>query len=287
MRIYLDCYPCFMRQALSAARRSNASEEQQYLVMKQALSYLRDIPSNATPPDIAYRIHQLVREAITVDDPYKTAKEYSTKIALDLYPRLKEIVRDSDNPLDTAIRISIAGNIIDFGFKEDIDDLWLTVQDLLHKPYAINHTKQLYRRLEQSEEVLFLADNAGETVFDRVLIEELSIPVTYVVKGGPILNDATIEDAQAAGMDRCASIITNGSQAPGTIISLCSDDFIKRYQSSTLIIAKGQANYETLSEAGEKVFCLLQVKCPVIAADIGVATGNIVVRQSKNFANQN
>jgi len=272
-----------MRQALSAARRSNASEEQQYLVMKQALSYLRDIPPNATPPDIAYRIHELVREIVAVNDPYQNAKETSTKMALELYPRLKEIVRESDDPLDTAIRISIAGNIIDFGFKEDIDDLWLTVQDVLNKPYAIDHSNELYHKLEHSEELLFLADNAGETVFDRVLIEELSIPVTYVVKGGPILNDATLEDALAAGIDNSASIINNGSQAPGTIISLCSDDFIHHYQNSSLIIAKGQANYETLSEAGENIFCLLQVKCPVIATDIGVPTGSIVVRQSKKL----
>ena len=191
------------------------------------------------------------------------------------------MVAQSADPLDTAIRISIAGNIIDFGITEDIQDLWQTVESVLDQPYAIDDTAQLRAQLKSVDQVLFLADNAGETVFDRVLIETLVVPVIYGVKGGPILNDATIDDATAAGLDQCTTLLSNGLDAPGTILSLCSDEFRHHYESAQFIIAKGQANYETLSEAGSKVFCLLRVKCPVIAQDIGQPVDSIVVRQSR------
>jgi uncharacterized protein with ATP-grasp and redox domains len=178
------------------------------------------------------------------------------------------------------MRISIAGNIIDFGFKDQIQDLWGTVEKSIRQPYGIDNTGELRARLEEAEQVLFLADNAGETVFDRVLIETLNKPVIYVVKKSPILNDATITDAVAAGLDGRAALVHNGSDAPGTIFPLCSDEFRQHFEEATVVIAKGQANYETLSESHKKVFCLLQVKCSIIARDIGAPAGSIVVRQS-------
>jgi len=280
MHTYFDCYPCFLKQALSAARRVGADDAAQTLVIHEVLTLLQDIQLDATPPEIAYRVHRIVRDTISASDPYQKAKAKSTADALDIYPRLKHLVAQSDDALDTAIRISIAGNIIDFGVTEDIQNLWQVVESVLHQSYAIDDTAQLRAKLKNVAQVLFLADNAGETVFDRVLIETLSVPVTYAVKGGPILNDATTEDAVAAGLDQCATLLSNGSDAPGTILSLCSDELRRHYERAPLIIAKGQANYETLSEAGSRVFCLLLVKCPVIAHDIGRPVDSIVVRQS-------
>jgi len=280
MHTYLDCYPCFLRQALSAARRVGADDVTQLAVLHEVLTLMQDIQLDATPPKIAYRVHRIVREIISAPDPYQKAKAKSTADALDLYPRLKHLVDQSDVALDTAIRISIAGNIIDFGITENIQNLWQVVKRVLGQPYAIDHTAQLKVELERVDRVLFLADNAGETVFDRVLIVTLPVPIIYAVKGSPILNDATIEDALAAGLDRCATLLSNGSDAPGTILSLCSDEFRGQYESAPLIIAKGQANYETLSKAGPKIFCLLRVKCPVIAQDIGQPVDNIVAQRS-------
>jgi uncharacterized protein with ATP-grasp and redox domains len=201
-------------------------------------------------------------------------------MALDLYPELVDRVRNSQDPLDTAVRLSIAGNILDFGIKDQVDSLRPTVEKVMAQDFAIHDMELLRERLNRADHILFLADNAGETVFDRVLIETLSMPVTYGVKGGPILNDATCEDARAAGLDQCATLLSSGVNAPGTILDLCSEAFRRAFQEAPLIIAKGQANYETLSEAGPRVFCLLQVKCPVIARDIGAPVGSIVVRQS-------
>jgi len=138
--------------------------------------------------------------------------------------------------------------------------------------------------LSRAGQVLSLADNAGETVFDRLLIETLHAPVLYAVKRGPILNDATREDALAAGVHRVADIVTTGSDAPGTILDRCSEEFRRFYDTAELVIAKGQANYETLSDQGPKVFFLLQAKCPVIARDAGVPVGSIILRQGRAYA---
>jgi hypothetical protein len=264
---------------LSAARRAGASESQQHAVMGDVLALLQTLPAGRTPPEIGYAVHRSVREAVGDGDPYRQAKDLSTQQALALYPRLKGLVMESADPLEIAVRLSIAGNIIDFAVSDRPLDLWATVERVLRTPFAIDHLDHLRVALNTVDQVLYLADNAGETVFDRVLIEALPLPVIYVVKGSPILNDATVEDALAAGVDTCAEIVANGADAPGTILSLCSDAFRHIYAAAPLIIAKGQANYETLSEAGPRVFCLLQVKCPVIARDLGAPVGSIVVRQ--------
>jgi hypothetical protein len=179
-----------------------------------------------------------------------------------------------------AVRLSIAGNIIDYGPVAQYD-LWDTIERVSTQPFAIDASAAFREALHEAETVLYLADNAGETVFDRLLIEHIDKPVFYAVKDGPVLNDATLEDAQAAGLGQVAKIISTGSNMPGTVLSQCSDRFQQQYKEATFIIAKGQANYETLSEEGERVFCLLQAKCPVIADDIGVPVGSIVLMQGR------
>jgi len=280
MKIYLDCYPCFIRQALHASRLAGGNFNQQHQVVTKTMTLLGKLRLGITPPEMACQVHRIVREEISATDPYKEVKHASTQAALGIYPKLRQIVANSKNPLNTAIRISIAGNIIDFGISEHHHDLWQTVEKVLNQKYEIDDGASLRLKLQSADHVLFLADNAGETVFDRVLIEQLPIPVIYAVKGAPTLNDATIEDALAAGVDFVAKIVDNGTDAPGTILSMCSPEFIDIYKTAPLVIAKGQANYESLSDAGSKIFCLLQIKCPVISKDIGAAVGGIVIRQS-------
>lgn len=152
---------------------------------------------------------------------------------------------------------------------------------MIRQPYAIDDSGALRDRLKTASYLLYLADNAGETVFDRILIEALPVPVIYAVKDSPVVNDATIEDALAAKIDTCATLISNRSRAAGTIFSLCSESFLQQFQDAPLIIAKGQANFETLSDAGAKVFCLLQVKCPMIGTHLDVPVGSIMCRQSE------
>jgi uncharacterized protein with ATP-grasp and redox domains len=286
VRTYLDCYPCFLRQALDAARRAGTDNNQQQAVLDRVLEALRQIEPAATPPEIGDRVHRIVRQVAGNGDPYREAKASSTRQALALYPRLKALVQEADDPLGVAVRLSIAGNIMDAARGQECD-LWGTVERVLVQPFAADDGMALREALDRADTegrngvapLLYLADNAGETVFDRVLIEALDAPVVYAVKSGPTLNDATREDALAAGVDRVAEIVSTGSDAPGTILDRCSEEFRKMYEQAELIIAKGQANYETLSEEGPRVFFLLQAKCPVIARDVGVPVGSIVLKQ--------
>jgi uncharacterized protein with ATP-grasp and redox domains len=278
LKTYLDCYPCFLRQALDAAQRAGADDAQQRTVLDRVLEALRQIEPGATPPEIGDQVHRIVRQVAGNGDPYREAKAVSTRQALALYPRLKKLVREADDPLGVAVRLSIAGNIMDAARLQGCD-LWGTVERVLAQPFAVDDGAAFREALAGVGQVLYLADNAGETVFDRVLIEVFDMPVIYAVKGGPTLNDATREDALAAGVDRVAEIVSTGSDAPGTILDRCSKGFRKMYEQAEVLVAKGQANYETLSEEGPRVFFLLQTKCPVIARDAGVPVGSIVLRQ--------
>jgi len=282
VKAYLDCYPCFLRQALSASRHAGANPQQQLAVVRRSLSLLEKLPAEATPPEIAYRLHRIVRDEIGAADPYRQAKKESTRQALALYPDLKERVRRSHDPIDTALRLSIAGNIIDLGAADDYDNLGKVIERVLSQPFALDHRKRLLTALDWADHVLFLADNAGETVFDRILIETLPVPSVYAVKKSPVINDATAADAAEAGLCGIASVIDNGTDAPGTILRQCSPEFINAFEVAPVVIAKGQANYETLSETDPKVFCLLQIKCPVIARDIGAPVGGIAVLQARS-----
>jgi len=277
MKTYLDCYPCFLRQALSAARHAGASVELQRHILLETMEQLRTLPAQATPPVMAELIHRMVRRETHTADPYAQSKRDATAQAITLLPALRERVRTAPDPLETAVRIAIAGNIIDDGAADHFE-LQATLARVLEQPFAIDGLTQLREALRGAETILYLADNAGETVFDRLLIETIARPVTYVVKAGPVINDATREDALAADLAAVSDIIDSGSDAPGTLLDRCSPAFREQFARAPLIIAKGQANYETLSEVQAPVFFLLLVKCAIIADDLGIPNGSVVLK---------
>jgi len=285
MRTYPDCYPCFLRQALSAARRAGASVEQQQRILLATMEELKSLGVDAPPVEMADGIHRMVRFETANLDPYAEAKKDATRKALALLPGLRQQARTAADPLATAVRIAIAGNIIDYGVAETFD-LDATLERVLHQPLAVDDLSVLRTALAETDSVLYLADNAGETVFDRVLIEYLARPVTYAVKAGPIINDATREDALDAGLEELTEIIENGSDAPGTMMARCSKSFRERFEHARLIIAKGQANYETLSESPAPIVFLLQAKCDVVGAHIGAKQGDIIAKASRTLTSR-
>jgi uncharacterized protein with ATP-grasp and redox domains len=280
VKTYLDCYPCFLRQAVEAARLAGANGRQQREILGRVLDLLRDVPLSSVPPEIVRQVHRVVRDVTGVEDPYQEVKARSTEEALALYPWLKTIVAEAEDRLETAARLSIAGNIIDMG-PNPAYDLRDEVMRVLAEPFAADDSEALLSTLNEADSVLYLADNAGETVFDRLLIEAIDAPMIYAVKGRPIINDATVEDARAAGVDQVAEVMSNGSDSPGTLLEACSDAFRRTYDEAEVIIAKGQANYETLSDEGPRVFFLLQTKCPVIARDLGMPAGGLIITQGQ------
>lgn len=278
MRTYLDCFPCFLQQALRAARQATDDPVTIKQVLDEVGRMLGSIPMQSPPPQTGAWIYQKVSRITGNPDPYRELKQASIARALALYPELKQRVADSPDPLLTAIRVAIAGNVIDFGVNR-VFDLEADVAEILEKDFAVCDDLEFRAALDRAEDVLYLGDNAGETVFDRVLIETIGKRVTYVVRGAPIINDATYEDAVQSGLDRVATIVSSGSTAPGTLLEQCSDDFRDRFQQAGFIISKGQGNYEGLSGRNEPVFFLLKAKCPVISRDIGVKQEAILLKQ--------
>jgi len=283
MRIYLDCISCFVRQALDAARFATDDEQIHKKVVDQVLRMAADLDMSQSPPMMAQQIHRLVRNLVGNDDPYHKVKKQFNNLALKLYHDLRNQVISSKDSLELAVRLAIAGNIIDFGVKSSLSELEVrnTVNDSLTRYLDPEQVQKFKNAVSQAEEILYLADNAGEIVFDHLLIEQLPIEkVTVVVRGKPIINDATIEDANVVGLDRIVEVIDNGSDGPGTILETCSKNFLDRFEKADLIIAKGQGNYETLSGVDKNIFFLLKAKCPVIAEDVGCKVGEIILRNN-------
>lgn len=278
MKAQPECDHCFMRQASDAAKRAELSSEATQSVLTAVREELKGFAADVIPPVRASRIHALIREISGNPDPYQAAKQEATEHALGLYPQLKQMVIEADDPLDSAIRLTIAGNIIDLGVASEYD-LEASIERVLAQPLAIDHLDRLKSALQEASSVLYLADNAGETVMDRLLIELLEQPVTYVVKGGPAVNDATRKDAINAGLEGECELIDHGAATLGTLLDQCTPAFREQFEDAELIIAKGMANYESLSGSRAGLFFLLQAKCAVIAKHLDVPEKSIIVME--------
>jgi len=288
MRTYLDCIPCFYRQALDAARIAGADEIMQKKIIDELSQLIPNFSLETTPPEMGRALYSLVGKISGVKDPFKDIKQNSNKMALSLYSELKQEINNSEDRLLTAVKLSIIGNIIDYGAKNSLD-VPKEIDYLFQGNFIINNENNLtifkYNQFKEAlnkvSNIIYLADNAGEVVFDRLLIEELvgelGKEVIYVVKGKPIINDALIEDALFCGINEIAKIISSGSDAPGILLKYCSPEFVRLYQNAELIISKGQGNYEALSEEDRPIFFLFRAKCPVIAKDVGCNVGDMVL----------
>ena len=279
MRASLDCYSCFFIQTLRTARIVTSDEKTILQILHEVSTTLPQIPFNVTPPEIGREVYSIISRRTGVEDPYKEVKDRCIREALSLYPELKRSVESSEDRLMTAIRLAIAGNVIDFGTDSSFD-LTEELETILSQDFAVDNSQEFREALKQARNVLYLADNAGETVFDRLLIEEMDKPVIYVVREKPIINDATREDALLSGLDKVSEITSSGCDTPGTILKFCSDEFLETYRSASLIISKGQGNYEALSDEKRPMFFLLKAKCQVVARDLGVKNGSIILAKT-------
>ena len=283
MRTYLDCIPCFFRQALETTRLAELPEDEQRQVLIELGRKLSGFSLQSSPPEIARYLYADI--AVRAGrDPFREIREKSNRQALDLYPRLKQRIIDSSDPLRTAVRLAIAGNVIDHGTPGAFDII-KEIEAVLGAEFGIFMFHEFQTALRRADTLLYLCDNAGEIVFDRILIEEIKdrfqIEITAAVRGEPVLNDVTMEDAEQVGLERVCRVITNGSNAPGTLIGDCSEEFLRFYRDADLVISKGQGNFETLWGEKKNIFFLFKVKCDVVARHIDGSVGDTVLLFSK------
>ena len=280
MKTHLDCIPCFARQALDAVAEAVADPARRETFLRRLLRDIAEGDWSGTPPDIAQRLHRSIRRELGDPDPYRAVKTRMNQMAARLLPAMRARIAAHPDPREAAVRVAIGGNLLDVGAKTQIaaEDLPAHLESIWAQPLR-GDVPALFAAAERARSILYLADNAGEIFFDRLLIERLPAGKTEVcVRGSPVLNDATREDAAAAGIPDLALVLDNGSDAPGTLLDDCSPEFRARFACADLILAKGQGNYETLSDTPRPVFFLFTVKCPLVAARVGEPVGSLVAR---------
>lgn len=280
MKTYLDCLPCFVQQALTTVRRFGGDEAVQERVARAVLKILQEQDFGEPPPVIAQRVYPAIHACLGTADPYARLKEESNRRVLELLPRFRALVRAADDPFRTSVKLVLAGNVIDFGASQSFD-LERTVQRMMEGEPARDEIAVLQQRLGEGSRVLYLADNAGEIVLDRLLIEELraaGAEVTLAVRGGPIINDATVEDAAVAGLDHLARVIAPSAVLPGVSLQGSDAAFRQAFDEADLIVSKGQGNYETLEDLSGRhpIFFIFIVKCPMVARQTGLCEGDPV-----------
>lgn len=271
------CKDCLLRtyQRLFDKFKIPASKQHDFLKYFRELIKTCDF---ATTPEIQRELRIRFCSISGIDDPFAEEKAESNRIASVLYTEWKPKVLASDDPFELALRLSIAGNIMDYGANNRFD-IHQTIEYVNAVDFAIDHTNLLHNAIIQAKTILYLGDNAGEIVFDKLFLETINHPgVTYAVRGGITLNDVTFKDAELIEMNTVARVISNGFDAPSTVIARSSAEFLAEYHSADLIISKGQGNLEGLIDENDpRIFFLLMVKCDLMAEKLNVVKGSFVV----------
>jgi damage-control phosphatase, subfamily I len=258
MLITPDCIPCILKMAISSIRKLTEDEA----ILKEIITKTLKIPAlqglvwDRSSPEVIEPVMNLIMERFKSSDPFQGLKwEQNTK-GLKLYPHLKQLVRESADPLLTAVHLAILGNSIDLMVSERSIDPEMVLAEKLNQPISEKAYLAFRQKLEKSRLLVYLGDNAGEIIFDKVLIETIreryDPQIFFVVRGFPALNDVTLKEARMVGMDQAAVVVENGLTIPlpGTLLSKCSSEFKELFGGADLIISKGGGNFDTLE--GEK-----------------------------------
>jgi hypothetical protein len=270
------------------ASLSTSDEQLQSRAVRAALEVLNDTFNTDMPATtISTRVHRRAYAVLKNRDPYAETKKLSNTTALKLLPLAKSYVANSEDPFKSAVITAIIGNTFDFGvqgFKVPLESFDKSFKTLTARGLAIDHTEEIKKLA--SGRVVYIADNCGEILFDTLLFEQIHTlggHITLVVRGEPILNDATMDDVIQLEIDKCVDrVLTTGSNAVGVCIEEAPGELIKALENADIIISKGMANYETLSEYPYKpIAYLLRAKCEPVAQSIGATKGDLVAKLYK------
>ncbi|KZX16209.1 damage-control phosphatase ARMT1 family protein [Methanobrevibacter filiformis] len=291
MKVYYECGACFLRQAREAINLSTENNDLKIEITKSIFKYMAEnYEKGAQSNKIGTEMHRLIKEKTGCYDPYKKEKILGNEIAVKLLPKVKEILK-KDNSLENYVKIAIVGNILDFGglgLETNLEEIML---ENLEKNLTINDNAEFEKAIENVDSVLYLADNTGEIVFDKLFIEKLKndygVNVTVALKEKPILNDALVEDGLSIGLDNISTLVSTGTDSVGIVYDDISEEFKEIFKNHEFIITKGHGNYEGITEIPKEVlkdkdiFTLLAVKCPALSQDIGVKERDMVFSKLK------
>lgn len=277
MRIHEKCIPCIVNQAIKVADIVGLKDKDDLL--RNVFDYLSKVDfKGSSTPELIGEIFSLLKKETGNDDPYKETRIRYNKMFLEQLPKLEKEINELDNPFLESIKYAIIGNIIDFNPIHDLllSDIEAYFAKLTEEQLELDASDFLVQDICRANTLLYLGDNCGEICLDKILIKKIKeinplCQIFFATRGAAVVNDSVEEDAYAVGMDAYATIINNGDCSLGTVLHRTSKEFQEIYQKADIVIAKGQANYECLSEERKNIYFLLMTKCKVIADDIGVS----------------
>ena len=273
MKIYHECLPCHLRTAVNSVMTMTEDESIISEVVEKCMQTASRFRSYDSLLEIYYDIQKVVKDAFPGMDPFSELKQNFNKLCMDSFDEYIKKINDSSDRFETALKLCLAGNSIDVmqGIKMNHGVLIKAIENALKQPLNKKVMEKLKSALQKSSNILFIGDNAGEIVFDRIFIDYINSEfnkaghITYAVRGSAALNDVTIKDALMVGMDKSAKVITTGIDMPAAYLPYCSKEFNEAYDAADCIISKGQGNLEALLEENKNIFFLLKIKCNVIA----------------------
>jgi len=278
-----ECYFCQIRgvEKLLAKSKSKAAQAENFIFCAHQIIGAGREKENAM---LSAEIHRLAKEHFNNNDLYSIEKQHANQLLLEQYDVWKERVLQSNDPFRAAAKLSVIGNIIDYGAGTVSNDISAQIEELYKQDLKLDMTEMLRSEIEKADNILYLGDNCGEIVFDKLFIETFNhANVTFVVRGAAVINDVTIEDARQVRMDQVSRVISNGTDAPSTLLEFCSNDFVELFENADLVISKGQGNYEGLrNNSHSNLFFLLIAKCDPMADILGVKKNDMVITRLAN-----
>ena len=281
MRLEPECVTCIFSQALRVCRTLGVDKERTKRVLDEVALMVPGFSFSETPPQVASRVYPKISEVLGIEDLYGEYKKEATLHAARLLSAVKKRVLESEDRLHAALKASVAGNVIDLAATHTFD-LEEEVAKVFETPFAIDDTKRLKIDLDGASSLLVIGDNAGEHLFDKLMMEQIhsiypGVEIFYAVRGKPIINDITKKEAQEAQIGEVAAIVDSGVDTPGFDLTRISDEARKIYESVDLVISKGMGNYESLNDVSKKdIYFLMKVKCSVVASSLGREIGDII-----------
>lgn len=284
MRLKPDCIICNLNIILRTLKIINKDENFLIENMKKVVEGTSKVNRKLFPPELGGIVYKIVINSTNVKDPCKDIKRKQNNLILNNYFNLKQTILNTKDPLFEAVKFAVIGNVIDFGINEVVD-FEEDIKNSFKKRIVINDYNLFERDLKLSKRILYIGDNSGEIVFDKLLISLIKeiypdIDITFACRSEPIINDVLIEDALQVGIDEYAKVISSGMNLPGTILRYVNNEFMEELRRSDLVIAKGQGNFEGLEEEKmEKIYFLLKAKCKVIADYLGCRVGDLIIKK--------
>jgi len=274
-----DCIPCALRQVLSTTRRVSDDPWFHAKVLKKVMADLSECDMARSAAEVSFEALRSAAAYMGTADPYAEEKRKHNAVVKGILPDLRRRIGESTDPLGLAARLAIAGNMIDLGVLSEVD-VFGAIDRAVSEPLAIDDLPALREGARAARSVLYVLDNAGEIALDGLFIEQLKRKeVTCLVRAAPVLNDATREDAEEAGLGGFCAILDPGTPMLGLVLGLASAEVAERFEKADLVIAKGQANFETLCGSDREIFFLLNAKCKIVADELGVPLGAAVLLQ--------